>query len=96
MQKRHANPAAVKESSRLFRGVCGRSDESPAKRTGPSKPISSAKEPEGSGMPVAGIAGLMGTESNRWIRLLIGLSLLRLPSRARRRHRLRSSRKQIP
>src|ERR1700675_4150657 len=73
------------------------------KRTGPTKPISVRRKPEGSGMPVWAdaaianiIAGLMGTESNRWIRLVIGLSLPRLPSHARCRHRLRRWRKQTP
>src|SRR3984893_12174415 len=73
------------------------------KRTGPTKPISVRRKPEGSGMPVWAdaaiasiIAGLMGTESNRWIRLVIGLSLPRLPSLARRRHCLRKWRKQTP
>src|SRR6266404_4884749 len=73
------------------------------KRTGPAKPISVRRKPEGSGMPVwadAAIASIiaakMGNECNRWIRLVIGLSLPQLPLLARRGHRLRKWRKQTP
>src|SRR5467141_2388847 len=73
------------------------------KRTGPSKPISVRRKPEGSGTPdwvdaaiASIIAAMMGNESNRWIRLVIGLSLPRLPLLARRGHRLRKWRKQTP